>query len=508
MNKRNKLVKVLQIGDEDWRSLLLDEKSEKIQFFFCDAQAVDLSILDEKFGIYLFTSMSSLKLLKTLFHRIAPYYVLYDAALALSKEEQRLLLSREAYAIDMSDPIKVYQLLNRDFTGGQLGAKMSVDRLDIADSYTGLIHYDGHLGIELSGDFGSRFSQILTWRYDIPLGPDSDYELWPAFAVDGGVQIKLRVSMIAKGGSHIQRQVVIGQAQLQKPFLLQSHREDSFLAFSIEAQGRGHLKIGPLHYRKSRHGYGQLVVGGQRHADTKREELLFYFNPGDLKPPLNVYFSGYRSAEGFEGYGMMKALKAPFLLVADPRIEGGSFYLGSRELERNVLKQIDTALSKLGFNQQQLILSGLSMGSFGALYYGSSLHADAIIVGKPLVNIGSIAANEKMIRPGGFPTSLDILRSLTKETRLDAGQELNDRFWRRFLETDFQHTKIAIAYMLNDDYDSTAYDDLLSVLQKQHTQLISKGIPGRHNDNSPAINDWFLRQYHNILRHDFQRGAE
>ncbi|MFT8879052.1 MAG: accessory Sec system protein Asp2 [Oenococcus sp.] len=507
MSNKNKQVKILQIGDEDWRPLLFDEKSEKMQFFFCNAHAADLSILDEKFGIYLFASMSSLKLLKTLFHRISPYYVLYNAALILSKEEERLFRSREAYAIDMSDPVSVYRLLGRDFTGGQLGAKMSIDRLDVADSYRGQIHYDGHLGVELSGDFGSRFSQTLTWRYDILLGPDSDYELWPAFAVDGGVQMKLRVSMIAKGGSRIQRQIIIDQAQLQKPFLLQSHHEDSFLAFSIEAQGRGHLKIGPLHYRKSRHGYGQLVVGGQRSADAKRQELLFYFNPGDLKPPLNVYFSGYRSAEGFEGYGMMRALKAPFLLIADPRIEGGSFYLGSQELQRNVLRQIDAALSRLGFNQQQLILSGLSMGSFGALYYGSSLHADAIIVGKPLVNIGNIAENEKMIRPGGFPTSLDILRFLTKETHSDADQELNDRFWEQFLKTDFQHTKIAIAYMLNDDYDPTAYDDLLSVLQKQHTQLISKGIPGRHNDNSPAINDWFLRQYRNILRHDFQRGA-
>ena len=35
--------------------------------------------------------------------------------------------------------------------------------------------------------------------------------------------------------------------------------------------------------------------------------MIYYFNPGDLKPPLAVYFSGYRSAEGFEGRGMMGA---------------------------------------------------------------------------------------------------------------------------------------------------------------------------------------------------------
>ena len=35
-----------------------------------------------------------------------------------------------------------------------------------------------------------------------------------------------------------------------------------------------------------------------------------------MKPPLNVYFSGYRTAEGFEGYYMMKRMNAPFYLSA------------------------------------------------------------------------------------------------------------------------------------------------------------------------------------------------
>ncbi len=34
-----------------------------------------------------------------------------------------------------------------------------------------------------------------------------------------------------------------------------------------------------------------------------------------MKPPLNVYFSGYRTAEGFEGYYMMKRMNAPFFMI-------------------------------------------------------------------------------------------------------------------------------------------------------------------------------------------------
>ena len=142
----------------------------------------------------------------------------------------------------------------------------------------------------------------------------------------------------------------------------------------------------------------------------KISKFIHYFHPGDLKPPLNVYFSGYRTAEGFEGYFMMKRMNAPFILIADPRIEGGAFYLGSENYEQAIRKVIQNALDYLGFANNQLILSGLSMGSFGALYYATKLNPAAVIVGKPLINLGTIANNMKLVRPNDFGTSLDILR--------------------------------------------------------------------------------------------------
>ncbi|XHB95376.1 accessory Sec system protein Asp2 [Lactococcus garvieae] len=38
------------------------------------------------------------------------------------------------------------------------------------------------------------------------------------------------------------------------------------------------------------------------------------------------------------------------------------------------------------------------------------------------MNIGDIAANEELVRPGGFPTSLDILRSLTGSSQRRASR--------------------------------------------------------------------------------------
>ncbi len=52
-----------------------------------------------------------------------------------------------------------------------------------------------------------------------------------------------------------------------------------------------------------RDGAGDFISGGKRIVDpATREDIAYYFNPGDLKPPLNVYFSGAREREGFEGY--------------------------------------------------------------------------------------------------------------------------------------------------------------------------------------------------------------
>lgn len=88
-------------------------------------------------------------------------------------------------------------------------------------------------------------------------------------------------------------------------------------AYLLKQKGKGKLRIGAIHKRWSRLEMGQFIMGGQRFTDEKRDEFIHYFNPGDMKPPLNVYFSGYRPAEGFEGYFMMNKMNAPFILIGD-----------------------------------------------------------------------------------------------------------------------------------------------------------------------------------------------
>ena len=202
---------------------------------------------------------------------------------------------------------------------------------------------------------------------------------------------------------------------------------------------------------------------------------------------------------------MMRKLGAPFLLLTDPRLEGGSFYLGSEEYETKVEQTIRDALEKLGFTNEQLIMSGLSMGTYGAIYYGTRLQPHAIVIGKPLMNAGDIAAAERTVRPGDFDTSLDVLLSLEGRTDDSAVQALNERMWNRFDRADFSKTKFAVAYMRQDDYDPKAYGDILEHQISDESNVYGKGMEGRHNDNSSGINQWFRMQYDRILKEDYGR---
>ena len=121
-------------------------------------------------------------------------------------------------------------------------------------------------------------------------------------------------------------EILVTENDLEQALVMENKDGDCYLAISVEARGQGILTIGNLHQRWSRKQFGKFVLGGNIIHDSKRDEINYFFHPGDFKPPLAVYFSGFRPAEGFEGYWMMKNLGCPFLLFSDPRLEGGSFY--------------------------------------------------------------------------------------------------------------------------------------------------------------------------------------
>ena len=84
-------------------------------------------------------------------------------------------------------------------------------------------------------------------------------------------------------------------------------------------------------------------------------------------------------------------------------------------------------------------------------------------------------------------------------------RELNERLWKRFDAADFSNTEFAVSYMYQDDYDVDGYPDILAHLKDKKIPIVSKGLEGRHNDNTTGVVTWFMSQYRRILSSDFDR---
>ena len=436
-------------------------------------------------------------------------YTYFYTDRAGSGETVKAIVSRKlAMKIEANDIDSFIKLLPVKYFSGQEGSKLKPGFIIPAADFRQFCETDGNRALIIQTDFGDRMRSALYWKYNITVKQGKPTELWLEFARSEGMRVAFKARLFREGAlCEPLWSRTYTEEELRQPIIF-NEQEDGYLSCELLAQGNGRLEVGQLHFRNSRLDAGCMLAGGRRHVYSGRQEFISYFDPGDLKPPLNVYFSGYRTAEGFEGYFIMKRMGAPFLLIGDPRLEGGGFYLGTPDFEKGVADVIRNALQSLGFTSDQLIMSGLSMGTFGAAYYACDLLPHAVILGKPLMSIGNVAANEKRIRPGGFPTSLDVLRSTVGDIGEEDVAKLNERFWRKFDAADFSSTRFIISYMYQDDYDTTGYPDILEHLKGRRVPIISKGLEGRHNDNTTGVVSWFMSRYHSVMREDFGREVQ
>jgi accessory secretory protein Asp2 len=498
-------IHILQLGNEDWNhryclpdyvcltcSRHLEEKPKRpFDLVFCDRyiRSDEFPLLEEAIKTYC-------------------YYV-------VGSDRHESLSEKRLFACKMGKRIRREQLQDflmheaRNYFAKPYGEKFKLRDLAVAQDFQGEVLWNGNYSVELTGDFGDTLHQIVFWRNQIPIFEGQAIDLWLEFAKDPQVEISMTVTQFVMGSvSDVQNVWNFSQEELLGVVTIDNEKPDGLTFFSLNAKGRGRLEIISLHDRYSRRGHGVFLPGGRRYVTADREEVFAYFDPGDRKPPLNVYFSGYKTMEGFEGYHLMHRWKAPFLLLSEARLEGGAFYMGSREYEQQIEKILQGCLQELGFCTDELVLSGLSMGTYGALYYGCVLQPHALILGKPLTSMGDVAANERLLRPGGFPTSLDLLMYHRGSMDGEAIRQMNQRFWSRFDGADWSKTKFIISYMIEDDYDPGAYQKLLEHLSSAGVQVYGKGLHGRHNDDTGGIVGWFTSQYEKVLNEDFDRGKQ
>lgn len=498
-------IRVLQTGTENWTNLYT--LPDYADWMMLD-DIEDRKELKLPFDVVVWTEIPRKKDLKFLFDAIRPYTLFLPVQLSekLTGDVKELF---EAKGGQFLEEDRIQDFLSDDlrcfFTKGY-GEKYEFKNLTISSQFKGSIKYYGNCGVELSGSFGEALSQIASWRNNIPIFNEQILDMWLEYEKDDSVEIALRVIQF-KGGtvSDIQQIWYFTEKELDQVIQLDNRLKDGPIFVSLLARGEGKLKIIALNDRYSRKNYGYFLPGGRRHEMSSREEIFSFFDPADLKPPLCVYFAGYKTQQSFEGHMMMKMTGCPFLLITEPRVEGGSFYMGDEEYENTVASIIKECMDRLGFNGDQVILSGLSMGTFGALYYSCDIRPHAVVIGKPLISIGNVAANEQLLRPGGFATSLDVLYKITGGTEKENVEALNKRFWDKFSVADFSQTKFVAAYMYEDDYDTDAYSELLYHLGSEGVQVYGKGLHGRHNDDSDGILKWFRSQYHKVIEQDFDR---
>ncbi|WP_306710694.1 accessory Sec system protein Asp2, partial [Streptococcus gordonii] len=89
----------------------------------------------------------------------------------------------------------------------------------------------------------------------------------------------------------------------------------------------------------------------------------------------------------------------------------------------------------------------ISMGTYGAAYYGADFSPRAIILCKPLANLGTIAKRGRLQLPEVFPMALDILHHHTGGKDLENVMELDNRYWEKIKRADLSHTIFGLAYM-------------------------------------------------------------
>lgn len=434
------------------------------------------------------------------------YTVFYTDEVVLDYDTEIFLGSRKAKYIK-DDSIQAFIDNDlRNYFSKPYGEKYSSTNLLISSNFEGNVKWNGGFDVRIEGDFGEEYRQIAYWKNRIPVYREQCIDFYLEHEKQGDVSIMLELTQYAMGSIDNRLKVnTYTDEQLREQFVLDNECGDSTVFVSIKAKGKGSLKVKCLHDRHSRRGLGAFLPGGERYVSKNGEEIFAYFDPGDLKPPLNVYFSGFELMEGFQGYNLLKSLGAPFLLISEVRLGGGAFYIGDEDYESRFVDIIREKMNELGFDNSELILSGISMGSTAVLNYAPELSPHAVIMGKPIASLGNVARNEITIRPGGFMESLNVLNMHTNSMSDESVEQLNKRLWDKINKADFSKTLFAVSYMIEDDFDRTAYNDLIDNLSSAGVVIYGRGLHGRHNDNTSDITKWFKERFKSILREDYKR---
>ena len=280
-----------------------------------------------------------------------------------------------------------------------------------------------------------------------------------------------------------------------------------------------------------------LRVRMERMETEGRGEIVTFFRMGNGRPPLRIIFAGTKPSSLKLALQTMQGIQTPCLVLADTRLGGEGFFLGSAAYENTVLERIRRSMEELnGFTAAEVVLSGVSFGAAAAIYYGAFLsHCKtpprAILLAEPILSAGTMALNEKFGRNGSFPPSLDLFLLMRHDFELEkssgkeneAAKQMDAHMWECVREGDFSGTEIIFAGMEEDEYDAGAFDELKDLFAngefphriygndppergggsgKPPLRIYGVVRPGRHiaeeSRQISSLTDWLERRYQAI----------
>lgn len=501
-------MKVLQIGSENW-----EDKYEIPQGIEWDFNTFPTTLAGNKKYYEVVIITGAINLDKNIWEELQkivyPYNVLILPGLREKLNDAGKFFLKCKVAEDITEDIQtLINHLKQRYFFGQFGYRFFPTDISLNESKIKSYSYQdsGHLQMIISSP--DDWINIGTYRYSIALIHDRITKLWLE-ARKKNIQLRLKVFIRDLGyeGDPLEcKTLSICDSPNEAIIPVPVSDKDKNMTVTIQAKGSGKLTIGLLHSRWSREGKGTIVTGGKRIVNLSNfEDIAYYFDPGDLKPPLNVYFTGANWTEGFQGLGLFRRLGTPTLLFTDLRLEAGQFYDDIHHYMIAQVKQVILkTLKKLNFDESQLIMNGGSMGSYAAMKLGAELQAYVININKPIGSIGYVARRSRLQRPDNYETSLDIVKELMDNSKVKTLKQLDDQFWNEFNQSNLSKTRLLVTYKKNDDYDNAINKLISSPAVQKALQFSYKGFPGRHIDGKDDI-EWFIARIRQVLNDDFGR---
>ncbi|WP_242363785.1 accessory Sec system protein Asp2 [Limosilactobacillus antri] len=498
---------VLQLGGDNWAEQYQIPSDIKWEF---NAYPVKDKKRQHRYDVLIFTGEPELTgdewfQLQWL---VDPYKVfcLPKVKATASRQLRLFLQQQKAAVIDRLPQDLIADLIPKYYTG-QSGLRILPGQLLLNPRHVPAYRFVDGQHVDVDVDAGNQWQDLGTYEQNLFIDPHHLIKFWLEYQ-GTGFQLRLRIFIQPNGGDGDVQDChyleVTGNQELELP--IAASPDIRFACIGLEVRGSGKLRLGVLHSRWSRAGHGAFLTGGERIVDpAKHEDVAYYFNPGDMRPPLNVYFSGARGLEGFEAYPLFRNAHAPSLLFTDMRLEIGQFYTGP-VIEEKIKQVIREKLAELGLTNHELIMNGISMGTYPAMKLGMQLSAYAINVAKPIANLGYVAERGRLQRPDEFATIFDIDAQIARGLDEQSLRQLDEEFWRLASQADLTATRLFISVMNDDDYDNRALTDLRSNSAVQKAKQFSyKGFGGRHNDD-PASIQWFAQRVAYLTGKEFKRS--